>query len=229
MARTTDLLPGRAVLTSALVLLSGGIDSATALYLTKRECDDVYTMNMVYTETYDSESEASRKLAKEAQVTEHLSIYLPFFTDLEKRYRPEPSSTISPAYLPARNIVFYGIAAAYAETLGVNRIVFGSNADDARELPDARPSFIRLMNELVKVGTRAGIEGRSIEIVSPLLEFSKTDVLKLAIKLKVPLHLTWSCYENAKTPCGKCRGCLMRSEAFLAVGMADPLSHSASG
>jgi 7-cyano-7-deazaguanine synthase len=228
MVRTIDFLLGREVLARALVLLSGGIDSATALYLTKRECDDIYTMNMVYTETYDSESEASRKLAKEAQVKEHLSIYLPFFKDLESRYRPEPSSTISPAYLPARNIVFYGIAVAYAETLGANKIVFGSNADDTRELPDARPSFIRLMNELVRVGTRAGTEGRSIEIVNPMLEFSKTDVLKLAIKLKVPLQLTWSCYENTKTPCGKCRGCRMRSEAFLAAGMADPLGHVTS-
>ena len=106
--------------------------------------------------------------------------------------------------------------------------MFGSNADDARELPDARPSFIRLMNELIRAGTRAGSEGRSIEIVNPLLEFSKTDVLKLAIKLKVPLQLTWSCYENAKTPCGKCRGCRMRSEAFAAAGIADPLIHAAS-
>lgn len=212
----------------ALVLLSGGIDSATALCLTKKDYDEIYTMNMVYTQTYDSEAEASRKLATEAQVKEHLSIYLPFFKDLENRFHPELSITISPAYLPARNIVFYGIAAAYAETLGADKIVFGSNADDARELPDARPSFIRLMNELVRAGTRAGSEGRCIEIVNPLVEFSKTDVLKLAIKLKVPLQLTWSCYENAKTPCGKCRGCRMRSEAFAAVGIADPLIHAAS-
>jgi 7-cyano-7-deazaguanine synthase len=102
-------------------------------------------------------------------------------------------------------------------------VVFGSNADDAKELPDARPDFIRLMNELVRIGTRAGIEGRSIEIVNPLLEFSKADVLRLAIKMKVPLQLTWSCYENGKTPCGKCRGCLTRLAAFRAVGASDPL------
>lgn len=208
----------------ALVLLSGGIDSATALYLTKRECDEIYTLNMVYAQTYDSEAEASKKLAAEAHVKEHLSIYLPFFRDLENRYHPQPSSTVSPAYLPARNIVFYGIAAAYAETLEADKVVFGSNADDAKELPDARPSFIRLMNELVKVGTRAGSEGKAVEIVNPLLELSKSDVLKLAIKLKVPLQFTWSCYENAKTPCGKCRGCLMRSAAFVAVGISDPLN-----
>jgi 7-cyano-7-deazaguanine synthase len=207
----------------ALVLLSGGIDSATALYLTKQECDQVYTMNMIYTQTYDSEAEASSKLATVAQVKEHLSIYLPFYKDLEGRYHPQPSNTISQAYLPARNIVFYGIAVAYAEALAVAKIIFGSNADDARELPDATSDFIRLMNELVKVGTRAGTEGRPIEIVNPLLKFSKPDVLRLAIKLKVPLQLTWSCYENEKTPCERCRGCLTRAAAFRAVGVTDPL------
>ena len=210
----------------ALVLLSGGIDSATALYMTRQQYSEVYSMNMVYEETYDSEAEASKKLAADAHVKEHLSVHLPLFKDLEKRYHPPPSQTISSAYLPARNMVFYGVAAAYAETLGASKIVFGSNADDAKELPDATPSFIRLMNELIKAGTRAGAEGTIIEIVNPLLTCSKTEVLKLAIKLKVPLQLTWSCYENAKTPCGKCRGCRMRSEAFSAVGVIDPLPHS---
>jgi len=210
----------------ALVLLSGGIDSATALYMTRQQYSEVYSMNMVYEETYDSEAEASKKLAADAHVKEHLSVHLPLFKDLEKRYHPPPSQTISSAYLPARNIVFYGVAAAYAETLGASKIVFGSNADDAKELPDATPSFIRLMNELIKAGTRAGAEGTIIEIVNPLLTCSKTEVLKLAIKLKVPLQLTWSCYENAKTPCGKCRGCRMRSEAFSAAGVIDPLPHS---
>jgi 7-cyano-7-deazaguanine synthase len=120
------------------------------------------------------------------------------------------------------------VAAAYAETLRANKIVFGSNADDARELPDARPSFIRLMNELINLGTRMGTEGSLVEIVNPLLNLSKIDVLKLAIKLKVPLELTWSCYESGDKPCGKCRGCIMRAEAFSAVNMEDPLRRFAS-
>jgi len=228
MERAIDLSHRRCVLSKALVLLSGGIDSAAALYLAKQEYDEIYTMNMIYTQTFDSEAEAAKKLATKAHVKEHLSIYLPFFKDLEDRYRPKPSSTISPAYVPARNIIFYGIAAAYAETLGASRIIFGSNADDAKELPDARQNFIQLMNELVKAGTRAGREGAFIEIVNPLIELSKTDVLKLAAKLNVPLQMTWSCYESANIPCGKCRGCRMRSEAFTAAAMSDPLSHQNS-
>jgi 7-cyano-7-deazaguanine synthase len=210
----------------ALVLLSGGIDSATALYLVRNEYDEVYTLNMVYTQAYDSEAEASKKIANEARVKEHLTIYLPLFKDIENRYHPSPSQTVSAAYLPARNIIFYGIASAYAEALGANRIIFGSNANDAEELPDARPEFIQLMNEVVRAGTRAGIEGLPIEITNPLIKYGKTDVLKLAIKLQVPLQLTWSCYENAKTPCGKCRGCRTRTKAFFAAGINDPLSNS---
>lgn len=208
----------------ALVLLSGGIDSATALYLTKQETHDIYTLNMIYTPSYDSEAVAAEKLAAAAGVKEHLTVYLPFFKDIETRYRPTPSPEISSAYLPARNIVFYGAAAAYAETIGAKRIVFGSNADDAKELPDAHPQFIQLMNELISIGTRTGREGSEIEIVNPLINYDKVGVLMLALKLKVPLELTWSCYEDALTPCGICRGCRTRRKAFEAIGIPDPLA-----
>jgi 7-cyano-7-deazaguanine synthase len=181
-------------------------------------------MNMIYSQAYDSEAEASKKIAAAAHVKDHLSIFLPFFKDIERRYQPTPSSEITSAYVPARNIVFYGVAAAYAETLRANRIVFGSNADDANELPDARPAFIQLMNELIRDGTRAGREGFAIEIVNPLINYNKSEVLKLAIGLKVPLELTWSCYQDAKIPCGKCRGCISRRKAFDKVGVQDPLA-----
>lgn len=211
-------------MTRTIVLLSGGIDSATSLYLTKQESAEIFTLNMVYTQSYDSEAEAARRLAAAAEVKEHFSIYLPFFKDLEPRFHPPPSQMISLAYVPARNIVFYGVAAAYAEALGAEKIVFGSNADDSKELPDARPTFIELMNELVKIGTRAGVEGRAIRIVNPLINYGKLEVIKLAIQLKVPLELTWSCYEDTTVPCGKCRGCLNRSKAFRDLGITDPLN-----
>jgi 7-cyano-7-deazaguanine synthase len=206
-----------------LILLSGGIDSATALYLTKEETGDIYSMNMIYTQTYDSEAEASKKLAAAALVKEHLSVYLPFFKDVETRYRPTPSAEIPSAYVPARNIVFYGVATAYAEAIGADEIVFGSNADDAKELPDAKPRFIQLMNELIRTGTRAGQEGAGVKIVNPLIHYTKVEVLRLALKLKVPLELTWSCYEDLPLPCGKCRGCRTREKAFGEVGIPDPL------
>ena len=210
----------------ALVLLSGGIDSATALYLTKQETDDIYSLNMTYTQSHDSETEASKKLAAAAKVKEHLIVYLPLFKDIEARYRPAPSPEYTSAYVPARNIVFYGVAAVYAETLGANQIVFGSNADDSKELPDARPEFIQLMNGLIQSGTRAGREGFEFKIVNPLIHYNKAEVLKLALELNIPLELTWSCYENGQVPCGKCRGCRNRLSAFKAAGMEDPLRYS---
>ena len=212
-------------MTVAVVLLSGGIDSAAALYLIKQEAKRIYTLNVVYAETYDKEAEASMRLAAAAHVKEHISVMLPFYKDLERRYHPAPSHYISSAYIPARNIVFYGIAAAYAETLGADKVVFGSNADDAKELPDASTSFIKLMNQLVMMGTRTGQEGKPIEIVNPLIEYSKSETLKLAIKLHVPLELTWSCHENSEVPCGRCRGCRMRLKAFEEVGACDPLRY----
>jgi 7-cyano-7-deazaguanine synthase len=207
----------------AIVLLSGGIDSATALYLTKRKTAEIYTLNVIYDEVFDREAEISRKLASAAQVKEHISVLAPFYRDLERRYHPAPSSQVSSAYIPARNIVFYGVAVAYAETLGADKVVFGSNADDANELPDASSDFAKLMNQLVRIGTRTGWEGRTIEITNPLIEYTKTETLKLAVKLGVPLELTWSCYENGETPCDKCRGCRMRLKAFEEAGVRDPL------
>jgi len=210
-------------LTRAIVLLSGGIDSATALYLTRLQTDDIYSINMIYAESYDPEAEASKKIAAAAHVRDHLTLLLPFFKDLELRYHPTPSTEITTAYVPARNMVFYGIAAAYAETLKADSIVFGSNADDAFELPDARPAFIQLITELIRSGTRAGQEGFTIQVVNPLISHSKLEVLRIAIKLNVPLELTWSCYENGRTPCGKCRGCMGRQKAFDQLGVQDPL------
>jgi len=210
-------------MTRAVLLLSGGIDSATALYLTQQRGEEVYSINMIYDDGFDAEAEAAKKVAAAARVKEHLTILLPFFKDIERRFHPPSSPEITSAYVPARNIVFYGIGAAYAETFNADKIVFGSNADDAKELPDARNDFIQLMNGLILKGTRVGREGLSIEIVNPFIHQSKAEVLRLALELNVPLQLTWSCYKTGKIPCGKCRGCIGRRNAFERVGVNDPL------
>ena len=185
-------------------------------------------MNVAYVQGYDREAEASRKLASAAHVKEHISVFLPFYKDLEKRYHVPASNKVSSAYIPARNIVFYGVAAAYAEALGTETIIFGSNADDSRELPDASREFIQLMNRLIAIGTRAGSEGNPVKAVNPLIEYTKTEVVKLALKLGVPLEHTWSCHEDGKMPCGKCRGCRMRLKAFEEAGARDPLIYADS-
>lgn len=225
MVRAMAFLLRGAQLSRTIVLLSGGIDSATALYITKRETSDVYTLNILYAQASVREAEASKDIAAAGQVKGHLTASLPFYKDIQVRYHPVESEAVSSAYVPARNLIFYGIAAAYAETFGADRIIFGSNADDSKVLPDASPYFIQLMNELVNMGTRVGVEGETIEIVNPLINYDKSNVLRLAIELGVPLELTWSCYEDVSIPCGKCRGCRTRLEAFREIGAQDPLCY----
>ena len=210
-------------LDKVIVLLSGGIDSATALYLTKKETSEVFSLNFVYAQASIREAETSQRLATEAKVREHITVSLPFFKEIQTRYRPQPTANITSAYVPARNIIFYGIAGAYAETLGARKIVFGSNAEDAKELPDARPEFVRAANVLLAKGTRVGAGGNAIQVVNPLIESSKKEVLRLAIELNVPLELTWSCHEDVILPCHRCRGCVARHNAFKEIGMQDPL------
>jgi len=130
---------------------------------------------------------------------------------------------VSSAYVPARNLIFYGIASAYAEAIHADSIIFGSNLDDSTVLPDATPEFIRRINELLQVGTRMGVEDNPCEIINPLINLDKQGVLRLCRKLKVPLELTWSCYEDVTEPCGKCRGCRTRQQAFVKLGIQDPL------
>ncbi|HKM78699.1 MAG TPA: 7-cyano-7-deazaguanine synthase [Candidatus Bathyarchaeia archaeon] len=212
-------------LNGAVVLLSGGIDSATALYWTMKQTPRVYSMNILYAQASFREANASSSLATAAKVKEHLTISLPFYKDIQSRYHPKQSSNITTAYVPARNTIFYGVATAYAEALEIDTIVFGSNADDTKELPDATPDFIQKMNDLLRIGTRAGTDGKPIRIVNPLINHRKIEVLKLAMELEVPLSMTWSCYEDVQIPCGKCRGCQNRLEAFKQLEMDDPLKY----
>src|SRR5208282_2090331 len=207
----------------AIVFLSGGIDSATALYWTKRMTADIHSLNVLYAQASIREAEAARRLAEAAKVKEHITVQLPFYKEIQTLYHPDPSAEVSSAYVPARNLVFYGIATAYAEAINADSIVFGSNLDDSTVLPDATPEFIRRINELLRVGTRMGIEGNPCEILNPFINLDKQGVLRLSKKLGVPLELTWSCYEDVTEPCGKCRGCQTRHQAFTKLGIRDPL------
>jgi 7-cyano-7-deazaguanine synthase len=182
-------------------------------------------MNILYAQASIQEASASSSLATAAKVKEHLTVSLPFYKDIQVRYHPKEPSSISSAYVPARNTIFYGVAVAYAEALEIDTIVFGSNADDTKELPDATPDFIQRMNDMLRIGTRTGADGKSIRIVNPLINHSKVEVLKLALELGVPLGITWSCYEDVQIPCGKCRGCQNRLDAFKQLKMKDPLEY----
>jgi 7-cyano-7-deazaguanine synthase len=213
----------------AVVLLSGGIDSAAALYWSKGRGWDVHALTFDYELEQSPELEAARRLAMAAGVKDHLFVDSSFYKGL----RGSPSSHggkivdskrgISRAYVPARNIVFFGMAAAYAETIGAGRLVTGHNLGDAERFPDASERFFMAFNELLRLGLKTGEGSRRIEVIAPFSKSSKAEVLREAVRLGVPLKDTWSCYNNGTKPCGVCYGCRARKEAFEEVGVRDPL------
>ena len=213
----------------AVVLLSGGIDSASALYWCKERGWDVYALTFDYELGQSPELKAARKVARSAGVKHHLVVESSFYKELAgspSSHRGEivdSDSGVSQAYVPARNIVFFGMAAAYSETLGARKVVSGHNRGDAERFPDASEGFIEEFNELLRLGLRTSRRRRSIKVIAPFAKSSKTQVLRQAVRLGVPLKDTWSCYNNGTKPCGVCYGCRSRMEAFGEIGVEDPL------
>jgi 7-cyano-7-deazaguanine synthase len=133
------------------------------------------------------------------------------------------ASNIPSTYVPARNTIFLSFALSAAEALKAGAIFIGANAIDFSGYPDCRPEFYKAFKEVGRTGTKSGARGKDISIKTPLLNMTKTDIVKLGMKLKVPYELTWSCYEGAARPCGRCDSCLLRQKGFYQAGFEDPL------
>ena len=144
---------------------------------------------------------------------------------------PERGSTadigddIPITYVPARNIIFLSIAAGLAESVDADRIFIGANAIDYSGYPDCRPEFFRAFETVLKVGTKAGVEGNSMVIEHPILRSTKADIVRLGKKLKAPLELTWSCYQGGAKACGKCDSCLIRRKGLEDAGSKDEIEY----
>jgi 7-cyano-7-deazaguanine synthase len=213
----------------AVVLLSGGIDSATALHWCLEKKWDVRAMTFDYEVGQVPDLLASREIARKAKV-KHIVIDFPFY----KHLKGSPSSRrgtmvderegISQAYVPGRNFVFFGMAAAYSETVRATKVVSGHNAGDAERFPDASKEFFEKFNQLLRLGLRAGRELSHVEVLAPFVGVTKAEVLREALRLRVPLEDTWSCYNNGTKPCGSCYGCQARRRAFEEIGARDPIS-----
>jgi 7-cyano-7-deazaguanine synthase len=130
---------------------------------------------------------------------------------------------IPSTYVPSRNIVFLSLAASLAETIGAKAIFIGANAIDYSGYPDCRPNFIKAFQRALAKGTKAGTLGHGIKIYAPLITKTKAQIISLGRKLKVPYHLTWSCYQGAKNPCGVCDSCRLREKGFTALKIKDPV------
>ncbi|MEM3637198.1 MAG: 7-cyano-7-deazaguanine synthase QueC [Conexivisphaerales archaeon] len=209
----------------AIVLLSGGIDSATVLHMFLKRGYDLTALTFDYEEERSMELEAAKAIAQNAKV-EHLVYQIEFY----KKLSGSPSSShakivddthgMSNAYVPARNVVFLGMATALAETIDAKLILTGHNRGDAKRFPDADAKFLRAFNRVIEVGLK-NKESRP-KVKMPLRRYDKFQVLKKAIRFGVPLELTWSCYNNGPEPCGMCYGCISRNQAFYSLGVSDP-------
>lgn len=214
----------------AIVLLSGGIDSATTLYYAKDKGHKPFCLSFDYGQRHKKEIYSAKGIAEKADANWRLlKINLPWKKSslLDKNMRLPKGRThryiIPTTYVPARNIIFLSYAVSYAEAIGAKRIFIGANQIDFSGYPDCRLSFIRAINYAAEKGTKSGVEGHKIRIEAPLINKRKSDIIRLAIKLEVPLELTWSCYKGQKKPCLECDSCLIRKKAFREAGLKDPL------
>jgi 7-cyano-7-deazaguanine synthase len=224
----------------AVVLLSGGLDSATTLAIAIAGGYETYALSFDYGQHHDRELIAAREIAKSLGAKEHRVVKLDreifrgsALTDNidipKSRSDEEIANGIPITYVPARNTVFLALALAFAETIPAGHIFIGVNAIDYSGYPDCRPEFIAMFETLSNIGTKAGIEGRRFQIHSPLIRFSKADVVRKAVELNVDLSLTRSCYDP--TPeghaCGVCDACQLRLKGFREAGVTDPIKYVA--
>jgi 7-cyano-7-deazaguanine synthase len=222
----------------AVVLLSGGLDSATTLAIARTQGYQTYALSFDYGQRHKGELEAARKIAQSFSTREYRVVKidnqifagsaLTDDVDVPKgRSEKEIGSGIPPTYVPARNTIFLAHALAWAETIPAGHIFIGANAIDYSGYPDCRPEFIALFETLANIATKAGIEGARIQIHAPLLQFSKADIVRKAVELNVDLSLTHSCYDPAPDgrACGKCDSCQLRLKGFREAGVTDPIKY----
>lgn len=218
----------------AIVLLSGGLDSTTALYLAKSEgFDEIYALTFQYGQKHDKELQSAQAIARAAQVKEHKVVTLLLnqwqgcaLTDpeMEVENGKVDRQDIPTTYVPARNMVFLSVAASWADALDITDIYIGVSEVDYSGYVDCREEFIRAMENTVNLGTVLGAEKHQhITIHAPFMHMTKAEEVKLGIQLGVDYSQTWTCYRGENKPCGTCDSCLLRAKAFAEAGVEDPL------
>ncbi len=215
----------------SVVLLSGGMDSATCLAIAARR-GPVLALTVHYGQRHARELESARALARHYQVARHDVVRLPIghllasaLTDPGRSLplgRDRRRRAIPATYVPGRNTLLLALALGYAESHGASTIALGINAVDYSGYPDCRPEFLRAFRRLARLATREGVEGRPVRLSAPLLRLSKAGIVRLGERLGVPWALTWSCYAGGRTPCGRCDACRWRALGFAEAGRTDP-------
>jgi 7-cyano-7-deazaguanine synthase len=227
------------MLKKAVCLISGGLDSCVTAYIAKEKGYEIYALSFNYGQRHEKETKSAKKIAKSASAKKHVifELHLDKFGSsslVDKKKKPEQNQKISKigkkipsTYVPARNTVFLSIALAYAEAIDADAIFIGVTATDYAGYPDCRSEFISAFQKISEIGTKKGVQGKSVMIFSPLLNMKKSEIIKTGSKLNAPLHLTWSCYLGKNKACGRCDSCLLRLKGFKEAGLKDKIKYEA--
>ncbi len=214
----------------AVILLSGGLDSATVLALARQAGRSCYALSVDYGQRHRAELAAARAVAQRLGALEHRVVTLDYgqfggsaLTDLRTAVPEQRATSIPVTYVPARNTVMLAIALGWAEVLGAAEIHLGVNAVDYSGYPDCRPEFIEAFAALARLATKAGVEGHPMRIEAPLLALSKADIICRGLELGLDYRETVSCYQanDQGEACGRCDACHLRREGFRAAGVPD--------
>ena len=216
-------------MSKAIVLLSGGLDSTTALYWAKARGYAPIGLAVLYGQRHAKELKAARAVARRAGVPLHeVTLRLPWLagsslTNKALRLPDLPLAKIGAGgvpstYVPGRNTMFLSLAASLADAAGADAVVIGANALDYSGYPDCRPAFTRSFERTARAGTRR----TKLKVLAPLLRLDKAGIVRLARKVGAPLELTWSCYAGTPRPCGRCDSCKLRAKGFREAGRPDP-------
>jgi 7-cyano-7-deazaguanine synthase len=223
----------------AVVLLSGGIDSATTIAIARSEGYELYALSINYGQRHLLEIESARKIAAYYNVKEHKIFNVDLrgiggsalTSDIEvpkDRDRKGITHGIPVTYVPARNTIFLAISLSWAEVIGADTIFFGANILDYSGYPDCRPEFIHAFEIMANLATRAGVEGKNkFTIKTPLIDMTKAEIIKKGVELGVDFRMTHSCYDPTKEgiACGRCDSCILRKRGFAEAGLNDPIKY----
>lgn len=222
-----------------VILLSGGLDSATAAAIARRQCRSVHALTITYGQRHAVELQAAAAVARHLALADHRVISVDLralggsaLTDAidVPKHQSEASAlgAIPVTYVPARNLIFLSLAVAYAETIGATELFLGVNAVDFSGYPDCRPEFIAAFERVATVGTKSGAEGRPFRIHAPLMEMTKAEIIRTGVELGVDFGMTHSCYDPSMTgeACGACDSCVFRRRGFEEAGVPDPTRYA---
>ena len=218
-------------MSKAVILVSGGLDSATTLAIARAQKFDCYALSVDYGQRHRSELAAAQRVAQALGAVEHRVVRLDLtvfggsaLTDHSIQVPSAPGEGIPVTYVPARNTIMLSLALAWAEVLGAADIFIGANAVDYSGYPDCRPEYLRAFEAMANLATKAAVEGAALRIQAPLVNLSKADIIRSGLQLGVDFSITISCYQadEAGRACGRCDSCRLRQAGFQAAGVPDP-------